>query len=90
MFSLQNGLDLVQGTPNLVAHATTFYKDLFRSQQMSKARMRDDIWSDVESLTKEDRIDMDKPFTEEEIKNVVDQMEKNKAAGPDGFPIEFY
>jgi hypothetical protein len=33
---------------------------------------------------------MDKPFTEEEIKNVVDQMEKNKAAGPDGFPIEFY
>jgi hypothetical protein len=48
MFSLQNGPDLVQGTPNLVAHATTFYKDLFGSQQMSEARMRDDIWSDAE------------------------------------------
>jgi hypothetical protein len=26
----------------------------------------------------------------EEVKSVVDQMEKNKAAGPDGIPIEFY
>jgi hypothetical protein len=33
---------------------------------------------------------LDRPFSEEEIKSVIDQMEKNKAAGPDGFPIEFY
>jgi hypothetical protein len=33
---------------------------------------------------------MDREFTEEEVKNVIDQMEKNKAAGPDGFPMEFY
>jgi mannosylglycoprotein endo-beta-mannosidase len=70
------------------------YKSLplqgFVWQPMSQARMRDDIWSEAESLTEEDRVEMDKPFTEEEIKNVVDQMEKNKAAGPDSFPIEFY
>ena len=30
------------------------------------------------------------PFTEKEVKEVIDQMEKNKAAGPDGIPIEFY
>jgi hypothetical protein len=29
-------------------------------------------------------------FTMEEVKHVIDQMKKNKAAGPDGFPIEFY
>jgi hypothetical protein len=29
-------------------------------------------------------------FTEEEIRPVIDQMEKNKAAGPHDFPIEFY
>lgn len=29
-------------------------------------------------------------FSESEIKNALDQMEKNKAAGPDKIPIEFY
>jgi hypothetical protein len=32
---------------------------------------------------------MSRRFTKEEVKNVIDQMEKNKAAGPDGIPIEF-
>jgi hypothetical protein len=31
-----------------------------------------------------------RPFDEEEIKYAPDQMEKNKAIGPDGFPIEFF
>jgi hypothetical protein len=30
------------------------------------------------------------PYTEEEIKQAVFQMEHNKALGPDGFPTEFY
>jgi hypothetical protein len=29
MFSLQNGTDLIQGTPVLLSHATAFYKELF-------------------------------------------------------------
>jgi hypothetical protein len=33
---------------------------------------------------------MDRRFSLEEIKEVIDHMKKNKAAGPDGFPIEFY
>jgi hypothetical protein len=31
-----------------------------------------------------------RPFTEEEIKYALDQMERNKAVDPDGFPIEFF
>jgi hypothetical protein len=30
------------------------------------------------------------PFTMDEIKGAVFQMEHNKALGPDGFPVEFY
>ena len=30
------------------------------------------------------------PFSEEEIKMVVLDMEHNKAPGPNGFPVEFY
>jgi mannosylglycoprotein endo-beta-mannosidase len=90
MFSLLNGSEQIQGTADLLAHATAFYKDLFGPQQMSHTRMRNGIWSESECLNDEDRVEMDKPFTEEEIRGVIDQMEKNKAAGPDGFPIEFY
>jgi hypothetical protein len=90
MFSLQNGTKLIQGTDDLLAHATSFYKELFGPQQMSSARLAANVWSDEECLNDADRTELDKPFTEEEIKNVIDQMKKNKAAGPDGFPIEFY
>jgi hypothetical protein len=31
-----------------------------------------------------------KPFSEEEIKTALFLMERNKAAGPDGLPIEFF
>jgi hypothetical protein len=48
------------------------------------------VWNIDERLSEEDRNELDRPFTEEEIKAVIDQMEKNKAAGPDGFPIELY
>jgi hypothetical protein len=85
IFSLQNGSVSVQGTPDLLAHATSFYKELFGPQQMSLARLRNDSWFDSECLN-----EMDLPFSEKEVKDVIDQMEKNKAAGPDGFPIEFY
>jgi hypothetical protein len=46
-----------------------------------------DIWNTNEKLN--DRKNMSRRFTKEEVKNVIDQMEKNKAAGPDGIPIEF-
>jgi hypothetical protein len=29
-------------------------------------------------------------FTEDEVKEAVMQMERNKAPGPDGLPVEFY
>jgi hypothetical protein len=48
------------------------------------------VWDIEERLSEDDRNELDRPFTEEEIKSVIDQMEENKAAGPDGFPIEFY
>jgi hypothetical protein len=52
--------------------------------------MRNGTWSKSECLNDVDRAEMDKPFTQEEIRGVIDQMEKNKAVGPDGFSIEFY
>lgn len=46
--------------------------------------------SGVETLNEEEQKILTKKFTLEELKEVVFGMEKNKAAGPDGFNIEFY
>jgi hypothetical protein len=45
---------------------------------------------DCKQLTEEDRQELTKTFEMEEIKRVVFEMKHNKAAGPDGFPAEFY
>jgi hypothetical protein len=53
-------------------------------------RLDENVWSIDEKLNDSDRENLGRRFTMEEVKNVVDQMEKNKAAGPDGIPIKFY
>jgi hypothetical protein len=90
IFSLQNGDEIIQGTPDLLNHATAFYKKLFGPQTSCCTRLRDEIWEESEKLSDFDRADMDREFSEEEIKSVIDQMESNKVVGPDGFPAEFY
>ncbi|KAK1642044.1 hypothetical protein QYE76_059849 [Lolium multiflorum] len=78
------------GTPDLLDHATAFYKDLFGPAIDSGIRLEDDIWSPEEKIDDLDREVMDRAFSEEEIKNTIDQMENNKAVGSDGIPAEFY
>jgi hypothetical protein len=53
-------------------------------------RLDENVWSIDEKLNDSDRENLGRRFAMEEVKNVVDQMEKNKAAGPDGIPIKFY
>jgi hypothetical protein len=90
IFSLKKGDSIVLGDAALLEHATAFYKDLFGPVIDSGIRLSGDVWSDEEKLNDVDRAGLDMNFSLEEIKDVIDHMEKNKAAGPDGFPIEFY
>jgi hypothetical protein len=90
IFSLKDGDKIIQGTPDLLDHATAFYKNLFGPAIDYGIRLANDTWSAEEKMDDLDRESMDRPFSEEEIKNTIDQMENNKAAGPDGIPAEFY
>jgi hypothetical protein len=90
MFSLKDGDRTIQGTSALMEHATEFYKQLFGPVVDSGVRLDDSIWDENEKLDENDRNILNAPFTEEEIHHAISQMEKNKAAGPDGIPIEFY
>jgi hypothetical protein len=43
-----------------------------------------------ERVTVQGNYDLTKPFSEVKIKTALFLMEMNKAAGPDGLPIEFF
>jgi hypothetical protein len=87
MFSLKNGDENIQGTPALLEHASNFYKKLFGPVHDAGVILRNDIWDIEEKLNEDDRVNLDRNFTGKEIHDVICQMEKNKAAGPDGIPV---
>jgi hypothetical protein len=87
---LRKGDSIIQGDAALLEHATAFYKELFGPVIDTGIRLRNDVWTDDEKLDNLDCAVMDKHFSLEEIKETIDHMEKNKAPGPDGFPIEFF
>jgi hypothetical protein len=45
---------------------------------------------DIPQVSPQENAILTFPYSEEEIRKVVFQMEHNKAPGPDGFPAEFY
>jgi hypothetical protein len=48
------------------------------------------LWGENEKLCAADNDVLCKPFTVEQIEYALFRMEKNKAAGPDSIPIEFF
>lgn len=47
-------------------------------------------WERRGRLSRDDNMELTRPFTEEEVKKVVFSMKENSAPGPDGFGVAFY
>jgi len=45
---------------------------------------------DIPQVSEEENQVLTAPFSEEEVKMAIFDMEHNKASSPDGFPAEFY
>jgi hypothetical protein len=45
---------------------------------------------DIHQVSNEENAFLTAPFTEEEVRKAIFEMEHNKAPGPDGFLAEFY
>jgi hypothetical protein len=80
----------IQGTADLLNHATEYYKMLFGPGEGNLMQLADSVWSVQEKLSDEDNMKLNEPFSEEEIQAAINSMVKNKAPGPDGIPVEFY
>jgi hypothetical protein len=87
---LQSGSATIHGDEELLKHATSYYKSLFGPGEGDAIDVDPSLWPEESMVNTQENYDLTKPFSEEEIKFALFQMDKNKAAGPDGLPVEFF
>jgi hypothetical protein len=90
VISLECDGNIIEGDENLLKHATEYYSELFGPTDEHNIHLDDSIWAEVEHVSEADNKQLCCPFSENEIKETLFQMEKNKVAGPNKIPIEFY
>jgi 4-hydroxyphenylpyruvate dioxygenase-like putative hemolysin len=90
IFSLKYYGNHITGDENLIRHATDFYKKLFGPREGNAFAIQEDFWSSEDKVLVEENNRLEMEFSEDEIKLALDQMERNKTVGLDGFPIEFF
>jgi hypothetical protein len=80
----------IEGHENLKSYITNYYKGLFGSPEEGNFSMDETRTDDIPQVSIEEKNLLTAPYSEEEVKKAIFQMENNKAPGLDGFPAEFY
>ena len=88
--SLQQDEGRIEGQEELKTYITKYYKSLFGAPDEGNITLDETRTDDIPQVTAEENNILTAPFSEEEVRAAVFQMEHNKAPGPDGFPAEFY
>jgi hypothetical protein len=78
---------LITGDDNILEYATNYYKSLFGAVDLMPYTLLDEF---PDCLSLEDKEKLKEPFTLEEIKIAIFEIEHNKASGPNGFPADFF
>ena len=82
---------IIVGDANLKDYITDCYKRLFRPHLQNSFSLDETLRHDIPQVSEEEETEvLVAPFSEEEVKMAIFDMEHNKAPGLDGFPIEFY
>jgi hypothetical protein len=68
---LKDGDINIEGSENLVKHATNFYKTLFGPAPGNLIGIDNNMWAENEKLSGEDNEELCKPFSMEEIKKAL-------------------
>ena len=87
IFRLVQEEGVIEGQNNLKVYITDFYKKLFGHPDNSSIRLLGD---GLTKISTEDSVFLKEKFTINDLKEAVFGMATNKAAGPDGFNVEFY
>jgi hypothetical protein len=90
IFQLKHDDTVIEGDEALSDYVTKFYKELFSAPLGSSCTLDETRAEDINQVAEEENGLLTRPFTLEEVREAVFQMEHNKAPGPEGFLIEFY
>jgi hypothetical protein len=61
----------VHETKDILKIAIDFYKDLFKRERIGSFSLEDGFWDRDDMVPPEDRVELEAPFSMEEIKSVV-------------------
>jgi hypothetical protein len=67
-----------------------YYKNVFIAPLDNSFTLDEARLDGISQVSEEENNLLIRPFSEEEVREAVFQMEHNKASDPDGFPTEFY
>jgi hypothetical protein len=90
IYQLEDDTRIIEGDNDLQKYIMTYYKGLFGSPRDSNLQLDESFWADIPQVSDAENEILTQQFTEEEIKEAINQMEHNKAPVPDGFTAEFY
>jgi Reverse transcriptase (RNA-dependent DNA polymerase) len=76
--------------PQIEKHITNFYKALFGEKHVQQASLYDNFWDNKYLVTEQARLELEKPFTMNELKDAVFGSNASGAPSPDGFTFAFY
>ena len=88
--SLHQDEGVIEGQNELQKNITDYYKTLFGPPEDGHMTLDENQIGDIPQVSTEENAFLTAPFTEDEVRQAIFQMEHNKAPGPDGFPAEFY
>jgi hypothetical protein len=77
-------------TEGMIGIAFQYYKKLFGYENMMDINLSNDFWNPSEMVSEAHNSELDRDFSEEEVKATVFESYAEGAPGPDGFPFLFY
>jgi hypothetical protein len=81
---------MIEGHEQLKSYITNYYKTLFGEPEEGNFSIDQTRTADIPQVSVEENNLFTTPYSKEEVKKAIFQMEHNKAPGPDSFPAEFY